>query len=112
MATGDTRVTCKNSIVTLALVTLYLSPGSAWGVERLSFKPGFNLFSPQQDVQVGREASTEAEKQMPLVTDPAVVHYVNDLGGRLASFAPNNQGYAWTFKVVNSGDINAFALPG
>jgi hypothetical protein len=42
-----------------------------------------------------------------------VLTYLNDLGRRLASFAPNNNSeYVWTFKVVNSSDINAFALPG
>jgi hypothetical protein len=85
----------------------------ARGAERLEFKPGFNLFSPQQDVQVGREAVEEVDKQLPLLTDAQVVSYVNELGRRLASFAPNNNSdYAWTFKVVDSSAINAFALPG
>jgi predicted Zn-dependent protease len=95
------------------LAALFLASGTALGVERLSFKPGFNLFSAQQDVQVGRDAAKQADQQLPLVTDAEVVRYVNDLGRRLATFAPDNKpDYAWTFKVVNSSDINAFALPG
>jgi Zn-dependent protease with chaperone function len=85
----------------------------AWGVERLSFKPGFNLFKMQQDVQLGKENAEQVDKTYPLVADPQVLHYINDLGRRLASLAPNNNPeYAWTFKVIDSSDINAFALPG
>lgn len=47
-----------------------------------------------------------------MVKDPAVERYVSDLGRRLAGFAPGNTDYPWTFKVVNSREINAFALPG
>jgi hypothetical protein len=97
----------------MALVLLLLWPGMAWGVERLNFKPGFNFFSSRQDVQLGKESAEEVDKAYPLVTDPQVLRYINDLGRRLASLAPsNNPEYAWTFKVINSSDINAFALPG
>jgi len=83
-----------------------------FGVERLTFKPGFNLFSPKQDVEVGRKSSADADKQLPLITDPEVVRYVNDLGHRLVQHEPVSADYPWMFKVVNSREINAFALPG
>src|SRR3989442_5811017 len=45
--------------------------------------------------------------------DAEVGGYVSDLGGRLGACSPNNRSeYVWLFKVVNSRDINAFALPG
>ena len=87
-------------------------PGFISASEQLRFKPGFNLFSPKADVQLGRESSADADKKLPLVSDPELVRYVNDLGKRLAQFAPVNSDYPWTFKVVNSKEINAFALPG
>ncbi|MGD0922994.1 MAG: M48 family metallopeptidase [Terriglobia bacterium] len=102
----------KPYLAQAAWTVLVVLPSLALGAEQLSFKPGFNLFSPQQDVQIGREASTEVEKQLLLVKDAQVERYVNDLGRRLTQVAPNNAGYEWTFKVVNSQDINAFALPG
>src|SRR5258708_8527220 len=40
------------------------------------FKPGFNLFSPQQDVQMGQEAAAEVEKTMPVVRDPVMTDYI------------------------------------
>ena len=97
----------------LFLAMLALSPLIARSVERLQFKPGFNLFSTQQDVQVGKENSTQIDRQLPLVNDPDVLQYVNTLGKKLVTYAPNNHSeYAWQFKVVDSADINAFALPG
>jgi Zn-dependent protease with chaperone function len=102
----------KNRVVLLVLAMLVVMPGVVAAREQVRFKPGFNLFSPQQDVQVGREASAEVEKQLPLVQDAQVERYVSDLGRRLAALAPGNTDYPWTFKVVNSQDINAFALPG
>jgi predicted Zn-dependent protease len=114
--TEATRRQARKSFTALVVLDgllLLLSPCAARAVEPFNLKPGFNLFKPQQDVQLGQEASKDADKQLPLLTDPEVVRYVNDLGRRLASFAPNNStDYAWTFKVVNSSEINAFALPG
>jgi len=100
--------------VAVMVLALFLPiAGIAWEVESLNFKPGFNLFSSQQDVQLGKETAAEVDSSYPLVTDPQVLRYINDLGRRLAAFAPNNDlAYAWTFKVINSSDINAFALPG
>ena len=105
-------VSGKNLATRLVFVTL-LIPTAAWAVEQLRFKPGFNLFSPTQDVQVGKDAAKEADKQLPLLNDAETLRYVNTLGRRLSTFAPNNSAdYAWEFRVVNSSDINAFALPG
>jgi Zn-dependent protease with chaperone function len=110
---GWWRRSGKRLVASMTLALLFLAPGGAWGVESLEFKPGFNLFKMQQDVQLGKENAEQFDKELPLVTDPQVLRYINDLGRRLASFAPNNNSeYAWTFKVVNSSDINAFALPG
>ncbi len=99
----------------LVLGLVALSPVLLYAVERLNFRPGFNLFSPDQDVEMGQKASQDVNKQLPLIRDSQVVSYVSSLGKRLAAVAPNQSGgakYAWTFNVVNSSEINAFALPG
>lgn len=74
-------------------------------------KPGWNLFSKEQDVQLGREAAAQVEQQMPIVRDAQVQQYVQNIGRRLAS-APEADKYPYSFKVVNDPSINAFALPG
>ena len=97
----------------MALAPFFLALGVAWGIDTPGFKPGFNLFSAQQDVQLGKESAEEIDRTYPLLTDPRVLRYIKDLGRQLASLAPNNNpAYVWTFRVINSPDINAFALPG
>ena len=74
-------------------------------------KPGWNLFSPEQDIQLGREAAKEIEQQAEVVQDKRLTAYVARIGDRLAkaSQAPD---YPYTVKVVADKSINAFALPG
>lgn len=103
----------KLRMLALALAIGALPPVVAYAVGQLNFKPGFNLYTPQQDVAAGRQSAAQIEKQMPMLRDAAVLGYINQLGRKLASFAPNKQpAYVWDFAVVNTKDINAFALPG
>ena len=43
-----------------------------------------NLFSAEQDVELGREAAAEAEKELTILADPVLTGYVNDVGVRVA----------------------------
>ena len=100
-------------LASMVLAIVFLPPGVTWRVRPLDLRPGFNIFSLQQDVQLGKESAEKVDNACALNTDPEVVRYINRLGRRLAFFAPNNYShYAWTFKVVSTSDINAFALPG
>lgn len=74
-------------------------------------KPGWNLFSKEQDVQLGREAAAEMEKQLVVVQDKALTDYVNRIGNRLVERGELEK-YPFYFKVVKEDSINAFALPG
>ncbi len=78
---------------------------------RTQIKPGWNLFSKQQDVELGRQASTKVEQQVRLVKDQALTQYISNLGRKLSRYAPDSD-YPFTFKVVQDKNINAFALPG
>ncbi len=76
-----------------------------------------NSFSPEQEMTEGNKVAAQVYQQMPVLpeNDP-VTRYVQQLGARLAANAPPtpgmNQRWPFTFHVVASGDINAFALPG
>lgn len=73
---------------------------------------GFDIFSQDEEVQLGKQNAAEVTKQLPVLPDSdPVVQYVQHLGSRLAARAP---GYQWpyNFHVVNVKEINAFALPG
>jgi Zn-dependent protease with chaperone function len=74
-------------------------------------KAGFNLFSPEQDVEVGRQSAAEAEQQLPILRDATVNAYLDRIGQRLAANAGGPK-FQYQFRVVNASDINAFALPG
>ncbi len=74
-----------------------------------------NKYSVQDDVQLGREASVEAKKQLPMLNDARVDDYVEDIGDKLVAAIPaefRHAGFEYTFDVVNQKEINAFALPG
>lgn len=76
------------------------------------FKPSrLNLFSPQQDIELGKEAAAEVRKTMPVVNQSELTRYVQRIGNRLAK-SKRAQAFPFTFEVINDPSINAFALPG
>jgi Zn-dependent protease with chaperone function len=76
-------------------------------------KPGFNLFSKDQDVQVGKEAAQQVLQQYQVVQNEALQSYLKRIGQRLASTPEASQsGFPFTFTLLNENSINAFALPG
>ena len=81
--------------------------------QRTKLKPGMNSFTPQQDIQIGRKAATEAEQQLAMCNAPQVDAYLTKLGMKLVGEL-NTGGveYPWEFHCVNDKAINAFALPG
>ena len=94
----------------LWLAFLLAPPASA---QRTALKPGWNMFTPQQDIDVGKRAATDAAKQLPPCNDPKVDAYLTQLGTRLVAKLPTNGvQYPFEFHCVNDKAINAFALPG
>ncbi len=76
-----------------------------------TFKPGFNFFSLEQDVQMGKEAAAQVEKQYEVVNNPELNNFIQTIGKKLTS-QPQAGNFPYTFKVVADTSINAFALPG
>src|SRR3954447_16520785 len=74
-----------------------------------------NKYTPQQDVEIGREAAAEVRKQYPIISDEHIAAYLAQLGDRLVGAAPTELKqavYEYSFTPVNLKEINAFALPG
>ncbi len=95
-----------------AIVALALS---VQVVAQTKITPPKNKYSPAQDVQLGREASAEVEKQLPILRNDEVTSYVQSIGERLVAQIPaelRHPEFHYTFAVVNVREINAFALPG
>ncbi len=74
-------------------------------------KPGFNMFSKQQDVQLGQEAAAQVRQKVTVVQNQFLQDYVQRVGKRLTS-QPEASGWPFTFTVILDPSINAFALPG
>ncbi len=65
----------------------------------------------QQEVQMGAQYATQIDTQLPIVRDAQVVAYVTSLGNSLAAVT-DTRGLRWHFTVVDSKEVNAFAVPG
>ena len=99
------------AFITVISLLSFASLADAQGPTRLH--PGFNLFSKDQDVQLGQESAAEVRKKMMVIKDPVLTAYVNKVGKRLAaSREAQDSGFPFTFEVVADPSINAFALPG
>ena len=86
---------------------------SSAAAQRTALKPGWNIFSPQQDIELGKRAAADAARQLPLCNAPKVDAYLTQLGMRLAEKLPTGGvEYPFEFHCVNDKAINAFALPG
>ena len=78
-------------------------------------KPPKNRYTPQQDVEIGREGAAEVRKQYPIIENAQIARYLTALGDRLVANAPpelKQPVYEYSFTPVNLKEINAFALPG
>jgi uncharacterized protein (TIGR03437 family) len=75
-----------------------------------------NNYTPAQDVQIGRQAAAEVEREFPMLRESSSVDsYVERVGQRLVAAIPpqyRHPQFRYSFDVVNASDINAFALPG
>lgn len=73
---------------------------------------GLNLYSPSQESQLGDQYHAEISKQMKIMNDPVLNNYVNQLGQRMISKGIGNSEFKYKFHVVDSSEVNAFAIPG
>ena len=81
--------------------------------QRTQFKAGWNFYSPQEDIKLGKQVAADAEKQLPSCNAPKVDAYLTELGKKLIAKLPTGGvEYPFEFHCVNDRAINAFALPG
>jgi predicted Zn-dependent protease len=90
-----------------------IKPGSEQDVNAIGDRKvgsGVNLYSIEAEIALGKQAAQEVEKSSKLVDDPIVSDYVNRVGQRLVRNSDCK--VPFTIKVIDSDEINAFALPG
>src|SRR6266849_2189904 len=71
---------------------------------------GVNFYSIEKEIALGRQLAQEVERQAKLVNDAVVAEYVNRIGQNLARNSDAKMPF--TIKVIDSQEVNAFALPG
>lgn len=67
--------------------------------------------SQQQEVDLGASSAAKVSAELPLIRDGTVTSYINTLGNQLAQVT-DTRDLSWQFTVVDSKEVNAFALPG
>jgi len=71
---------------------------------------GINIYSLEKEIAIGKELAQEVERQAKLIDDPTIAEYVNRVGQNLVR--NSDAKVPFTIKVIDSEEINAFALPG
>jgi len=90
-----------------------VKPGSEKDVNSVGNRnvgKGMNLYSLEREIALGKQAAQEVEKTSKMINDPVVTEYVNRVGQNLVR--NSDAKVPFTIKVIDSDEINAFALPG
>lgn len=66
--------------------------------------------STEKEVRLGRELAAEVDRQAKFVDDPTITEYVNRVGQNIVLHSDAK--VPFTIKVIDSDEVNAFALPG
>src|SRR5574339_1147628 len=111
-ASGRTPIlVVKRAIASIVLASIAVVSLAA----QTAIKLPKNKYTPQQDVELGREAAAEVRQQYPIIKDERITAYLTRMGDRLVEAAPKELKqpvYEYSFTPVNLKEINAFALPG
>jgi predicted Zn-dependent protease len=73
-------------------------------------KGQLTFYGLDKEVALGRQLAREVDRSSKMVTDPVVTEYVNRIAQNLVLHSDAK--VPFTIKVIDSNDINAFALPG
>jgi len=71
---------------------------------------GVNFFSIEREIALGKSLAQEVERSSKMIDDPVVTEYVNRVGQNLVR--NSDAQVPFTIKVIDSDEVNAFALPG
>ena len=91
--------------IRMAWLFLAASAASCAAVSQLNF------LTTADEVAIGRQAAADVERSLPMLKDEAAVSYIDSLGQALVSHS-DRRDIDYHFNVVDSKDVNAFALPG
>jgi predicted Zn-dependent protease len=73
-------------------------------------KHQINFYSLEKEVALGRQLAAEVDRQAKFIDDPIITEYINRVGQNIVLHSDAK--VPFTIKVLDSDDVNAFALPG
>ena len=103
------NISRRAGVATLALLAVVALATCA--KNPVTGKRDFVLMSEEQEIKMGQQADPEVKKEYGSYDRAALQAYISELGQRLASQS-HRSNLKYTFTVVDSPEINAFALPG
>jgi beta-barrel assembly-enhancing protease len=71
---------------------------------------GVNFYSLDKEIALGKQLAQEVERQAKVITDPTIAEYINRVGQNIV--CNSDAKVPFTIKVLDSEEVNAFALPG
>lgn len=71
---------------------------------------GLNWYSLDKEIALGKQLAAQVERQAKIINDPVIAEYVNRIGQNLVR--NSDAKVPFTIKVIDTDDVNAFALPG
>jgi predicted Zn-dependent protease len=71
---------------------------------------GVNFYSLEKEIALGKQLAQEVERQAKVIDDPVIAEYVNRIGQNLVR--NSDAKVPFTIKVLDTEEVNAFALPG
>ncbi len=71
---------------------------------------GVNFYSVEKEIALGKQLAQQVERQAKIINDPVIAEYVNRLGQNLVR--NSDAKVPFTIKVIDTEEVNAFALPG
>ena len=93
------------------LFTVFVIMSAACATNPVTGKRQMTLLSEAEELAIGQQQDAEIRREMGVYDDPALQRYVEDIGQQLAR-ASHRPNLPWSFTIVDSPAINAFALPG
>jgi len=103
----------KRTLFAIVLSVPLVLPPSAYAQRgrQTQVKVQRTSMSKDQEIQLGKEAAAQVEREMEVVHNAEIESWLNQIGQQLAK-TPQANAYPYYFKLLNEDSINAFALPG
>jgi beta-barrel assembly-enhancing protease len=105
--------------LSFSLVLALAAPGSLFAADdekdpdqigNRNVGKGINFYSIEKEIAIGKQLASEVERQAKIINDPVIAEYVNRVGQNLVR--NSDAKVPFTIKVIDSEEVNAFALPG